>query len=106
MEPLYKVGDKVRIVERVYPCSDYRCEFTDNMSELAGKIFTVYSIEGSANTVFNAPDDGHVYKLKGGACEPYIWSSSMLESANVDNTCNSSGIHLSKSNKVKLNFKL
>ena len=106
MEPLYKVGDKVRIVERVHPYSDYRCGFTDNMAELAGKIFTVYNIEGSANTVSNVPDDGHLYKLKEGACEPYIWSSSMLESANVDNTYNSSCIHLSKNNKVKLNFKL
>ena len=106
MEPLYKVGDKVRIVERVHPYSDYRCGFIDSMSELAGKIFTVGSVEGSGNIVFNVPDDGHIYKLKGGACEPYMWSSSMLESANVDNTYNSSCIHLSKNNKVKLNFKL
>lgn len=106
MEPLYKVGDKVRIVERVYSYSDYRCGFTDNMAELAGKIFTVYSIEGSANTVSNVPDDGHLYKLKGGACESYMWTSSMLEPISVGNTYNSSCIHLSKNNKVKLNFKL
>lgn len=106
MEPLYKVGDKVRIVERVYPYTDYRCGFTDNMSELAGKVFTVGSVTECAYGAFNIPDDGHVYTLKGGACEHYTWSSSMLEPINVGNTYNSSCIYLSKNNKVKLNFKL
>ena len=106
MEPLYKVGDKVRIVERIYPEFDYRCAFMDSMSELAGKIFTVYSVKEGTNITFNIPDDGHIYKLKGGDCEGYLWSSSMLEPINVDNTYNSSCIRLSKNNKVKLNFKL
>lgn len=107
MEPLYKVGDKVRIVEKIYPTTHYRCGFTDDMSKLSGRTFTIRSVrEYSGKTKYDIPDDHYIYSLDEDIAKEYLWVSSMFEPVNTINVFGHGCIHLSKNNKVKLNFKL
>lgn len=76
--PLFKIGDKVRIVRRTRDYRDYRFSFIDDMAAHAGEIFTIQDIIRPVNNGPSAlKDDGYCYRLQ----EPLIfnWSSSMLE---------------------------
>lgn len=79
----YKVGDKVRILEREKDCMDYPFSFTDEMKELAGETFTIKRIE--LNTICDRDKyngDFHCYLLD----EPgnWNWHSSMFEKVDSD----------------------
>ncbi len=74
----YKVGNKVRILEREKDCMDYPFSFTDEMKELAGNIFTIKKIKLSDWCLKNKYyGDFHRYVLD----EPgdWNWHSSMFE---------------------------
>ena len=43
MEPIFKVGEKVRVKRRIGNSNDYKYTFVDDMAELSGKIFTINS---------------------------------------------------------------
>lgn len=113
MEPLFKVGDVVRVKERIGDKADYKYSFVDEMANLSGKEFTVKEVgPDNYNEKFTIPDDNARYTLSGNW---YTWSSGMLElvSRKEESTRyqsktenDSFKITLSKKNKLKLNFKL
>lgn len=77
----FKIGDTVRIKERVYPEDDYPLCFVDQMAEQAGKTFTIKDIKPIAHTnPFDYRDEGggdiYYYVLDG---TPYHWTSNMFE---------------------------
>lgn len=78
----YKVGDKVRIKKREGADWDYPCYFTDDMSQLKGNIYTIFSIEElveknpSQHKFYNG--DKHCYYFKEDM-NGYTWHSSMFE---------------------------
>ena len=79
----YKVGDKVRILEREKAPSDYPFSFVGEMKEYVGKIFTIKRIE--FNNICNKDKyngDFHKYILD----EPgdWCWHSSMFEKVDSD----------------------
>ena len=77
VSPLFKIGDKVRIVQRTQYYKDYRFSFIDEMAKYAGEIFTIQDIRPASTEPTALKDDGYCYILQG----PLIfnWSSSMLE---------------------------
>jgi len=77
----FKVGDTVRIKTRVHSEDDYPLLFVDEMTELAGKTFTIKDIRLITYTnPFDYKDEGggdiHYYILDG---TPYHWTSNMFE---------------------------
>lgn len=113
MEPLFKVGDKVRVKERIGSKDDYKYSFIDEMAALAGEVLTIERILPDRNTSEKpVPDDNALYYMKE---SDYSWSSGMLEKApsssiTVGNYHSSkssaSSIALKKTNKVTLNFNI
>lgn len=113
MEPLFKVGDVVRIKERIGNGGDYKYSFVDEMANLSGKEFTIKEIiPDDYNGKCTIPDDNARYSLYGNW---HAWSSGMLElvSREEESTRYQSKpdneplkITISKKNKLKLNFKL
>lgn len=78
MEPIFKVGDKVRVKRRVGNRSSYKYSFEDNMAKLVGKTFTIREVfPNHCRTKCVVPDDDALYCLK--EVGPYAWSSGMLE---------------------------
>lgn len=75
--PLFKIGDKVRIVQRAQYYKDYRFSFIDKMAVHAGKIFTIQDIRPANAGPTALKDDGYCYRLQGLLI--FDWSSSMLE---------------------------
>ena len=79
----YKVGDKVRILEREKAPHDYPFAFVDDMLKYAGKIITIKKIE--FNDIYDKDKyngDFHRYALD----EPdkWCWHSSMFEKVDSD----------------------
>lgn len=78
MEPRFKVGDRVRVIQRTEYPYRYRCGFVDNMAAKAGQIYTIARSTYAETDNNCLPDDGYNYKLKE---VPLVWTSSMLEPA-------------------------
>lgn len=78
MEPRFKVGDRVRVIQRTEFEHRYRCRFVDDMAAMAGQIYTISSSRYRGVIEGILPDDGYVYILKE---VPFTWASSMLEPA-------------------------
>lgn len=79
----YKVGDKVRILEREKNPSDYPFSFVGEMEECVGEVFTIKKIEFQntcEKNIYNG--DFHKYILD----EPgdWNWHSSMFEKVDSD----------------------
>lgn len=83
----YKVGDKVRIIERKGVASDYPCFFNESMAQQKDKIFTIEKIGELSLCSSNYTNhrfyngDAHFYSFKEIG---YLWHSSMFEPAIVD----------------------
>lgn len=113
MEPLFKVGDIVRVKKRIGQGDNYRYYFVDEMADLSGQVFSIEEVQPNYNdSKCEISDDNAAYKLEGIA---YTWSSGMLElvSREEESTRYQSKpdneplkITISKKNKLKLNFKL
>lgn len=101
MEPLFKVGDKVRIKKRTGGEYEYKFTFTDEMAKYAGAIVTIKSVEADyyCGDKCKVPDDNALYTLKE---LQWSWSSGMLEKV----SSNSPLIVVNAGKKLKLNFKL
>lgn len=98
MEPLFKVGEKVRVRRRVGCKDDYKFSFSDEMAALAGKELTIERVLPDRN-IFKkpVPDDNALYYMQE-SC--YSWSSGMLE--RVSN----SSITVGNNKGVKLDFNI
>jgi len=80
MEPIFKVGDKVKIVDRIYKQYDYKFNFTDDMLSLIGCVFTIKNVyKDFDKTEHFVEDDNALYILKE---SKFNWSSGMLMKAN------------------------
>ena len=102
MESIFKVGEKVRVKKRVGNSNDYKYVFTNGMTELSGKIFTISAIVHDHNFLkCKYSDDNARYILKEDK-DKYSWASSMLEK--ISETSSDSLIKPSK--KLVLNFKV
>lgn len=79
-EPLYKVGDKVKVKKRIGESEDYRYGFVDEMDEpYGGKIVTIISVKPlSIRGLYHYPDDGYKYQIVEDR-QKYNWASSMFE---------------------------
>lgn len=118
-EPLFRVGDTVRIKPREGYASDYRFSYSNEMTRFAGSLALIVAI-GTAPSAYRyrETDDGYKYALsidKGS----YNWASSMLEPIivhpdvipnviNTDTTSESTeriNIKLKPVEKIKFNFK-
>lgn len=129
MEPLFKVGDlvRVRVRERTNHYKDYPCCFLDEMTKHSGQIFRIRDVRPNAysnddhilkgdEAIYLLDEDGHGWK----------WSSPMLEKIDVrvdscgwvemrysEETLNWAAprassnpiIQTRKRNKIKFNFK-
>lgn len=98
MEPLFKVGEKVRVKRRVGSKDDYKFSFVDEMAALAGKELTIESvIPNRNNSIKPVSDDNASYQMKESG---YTWSSGMLEKVS------SSSITVGNNKGVKLDFNI
>lgn len=108
MEPIFKVGDKVKVKRRVGARGDYKYTFTDEMARLAGKIFTIrLVIPDHCRVRCNIPDDNTLYYLK--EINSYPWSSGMLEKVSENSSdflTNSPKSLVKPRKKLVLNFKV
>lgn len=116
-EPLFRIGDEVRIKPREGDSSDYRFSYADSMTRYAGLWALITSVV-PANTAYShyvRKDDGFKYKLNIGDAD-YNWASSMLEPIGVNpdiinpNTIPKGiekviNIKLKPVEKIKFNFK-
>lgn len=82
-EPLFNVGDIVRVVKRTGKESDYKYSYTDTMSGCEGQIFRVLRVYPDHNEdTCKISDDNAMYKIGsvGDLQEnEFSWASSMLE---------------------------
>lgn len=109
MEPLFKVGDKVRIVKKRLDTRDYKYAFTDEMAKLAGNVYTISSIIKYDNTLrYPVYDDDCKYGLLEFPASVFTWSSGMFEAVNETNTLKDhpNTIKLKKLSNIKLKFTL
>lgn len=109
MEPLFKVGDKVRIVERRLPSYSYKYGFSDEMARLEGNIYTISSITEKDNTLYlPIHDDDCRYKLSEYPARYFTWSSGMFEAVHKADVPedHSNTIKLKKLCRIKLKFTL
>lgn len=104
MEPIYKIGDQVKIAERTGSYGNYRFGFSDVMARYAGQIFTIGDVRPACqDATFHIKDDCYKYKLIG--IDEYIWASSMLEPVDTDTISEQSKLNIKVRNmKYKLNF--
>lgn len=102
MEPIFKVGDEVRVKNRI-PNKSYKYSFTEGMAKLSGKVFVIEEVRPNWNSDsdFDIPDDCALYKLKGDN-DSWSWSSGMLELVRGDTL----SLKSKSKSKLKLNFKL
>ena len=119
-EPLFRIGDTVRIKPREWHSHDYRFAYSDSMTLYAGKLAQITSVTPTNSPYhYREADDGYKYELsidKGG----YNWASSMLEPMMITpdiinpNTINPGvtsesteriNIKLKPAEKIKFNFK-
>ena len=84
-----EIGEKVIILDRTYPESQYRLHFTNPMALYSGKIATIVDkrvAEAEVGAKYYLPDDGYYYKLDIDN-QLYNWTTAMIEpSSNVYNT--------------------
>lgn len=98
MEPLFKVGDKVRVKRRVGSKDDYKFSFVDEMVALACKELTIERVLPDRNISKKpVPDDNALYYMQESG---YSWSSGMLEKVS------SSSITLGNNKGVRLDFNI
>lgn len=81
--PPFKVGDLVRVKRRIHSGGDYRCNFTDSMAKLEGRILTIARVFPSSSTTYTVPDDHYFYSVLE---NDYNWSSGMLEPLTIIST--------------------
>lgn len=102
MEPIFKVGEKVRVKERVDNKYAYRYSFEDTMAELSGKTFTISrAVPDRYGKKYSIPDDNTLYFLEEDTMG-YAWSSGMLERISEI----SSDFLIKPRKKLVLNFKI
>lgn len=101
MEPIFKVGDRVRVKKRIDDKS-YKYSFTYDMAQLSGQVFTIEQVVPNNNmsTDYSIPDDCALYRLKEDG-RNWSWSSGMLERAD-----GITPISIKSNKQVKLNFNL
>lgn len=108
MEPIFKVGEKVRVKRRIGDNSDYKYGFTDNMTKLVGNVFTISSVTPDHCRIkCNIPDDNALYCLK--EVDSHVWASGMLEKVSEtssDFLTNSPKSLVKPRKKLVLNFKV
>ncbi len=104
MEPLYKEGDKVRVIKRKNGKYDYRFIFTDSMDALyRDKIVTISKVQLSddLSVKYKCPDDFYCYYIKEDN-GMYLWASSMFEPVSKNE---SEPLQLKiKTKQIKFNF--
>lgn len=62
MEPIFKVGEKVRVKRRIGYEHAYRYSFTNNMAKLVGNVFTISRVfPDHCQTKCVVPDDNALY---------------------------------------------
>lgn len=83
MKPKYKVGDVVTI-KQLSISSSYRFGLNSEMTALAGRSYTIKSVELATSYPGKIPDDGYKYRLDG---ESWSWASSMFEEPNESLSC-------------------
>lgn len=106
MEPLYKVGDKVKVIARKAKVSDYRFGFIDTMCVYAGQIVTIAAVRTSPKSG-TFQDDGYLYKILEDK-EIYSWASSMFRPLVASTTSQSNDTPMTikvRTNQPKFNFK-
>lgn len=102
MEPIFKVGEKVRIKIRTDNEGDYKFGFTSSMNKYSGEIFTIKEVYPEyCLKEYKISDDNAKYVLKEDKDE-YSWSSSMLD--RISEISSDSLIKPRK--KLVLNFKI
>lgn len=83
----YRVGDTITIKQlsmRDYCSGDYRFGLNSEMIALAGKSYTIKSVEPTTADPGKIPDDGYRYRLEG---EEWSWASSMFEDPHESLSC-------------------
>lgn len=107
MEPIFKVGEKVRVKKRVGNRSSYKYSFEDNMARLVGNVFTIrIAFPDHCQTKCVVPDDNALYYLEEVS---YAWSSGMLEKVSENSSdflTNSPKSLVKPRKKLVLNFKV
>lgn len=108
MEPLYKIGDRVRIITRTAKQYDYRFGFVDNMTKYTGEIVTIASVSSTSSPSMIIRDDGYRYKIVEDS-NFYSWASSMFSPlastmSQFSDTPTTIKIKV-KTNQLKFNFK-
>ena len=85
-----EIGEKVIILDRTYPESQYRLHFTNPMALYSGKIATIKRkivSEADVGAKYYLPDDGYHYKLDIDNMV-HNWTTAMIESASNVYTIN------------------
>jgi len=110
MEPLYKVGDIVKIKHlSIEDDRKYRFGLNDDMVKLSGKSVEIERVtQAFASDDGKIPDDGYLYRIK---CSSWSWASSMFEESSKKSTKSKSKksktkISFHKKREIKFNFNL
>lgn len=80
MEPIFAIGEKVRVTEREFDGYDYKYEYTDEMRDrFEGKIVTISQVYPNCSSVeCEVEDDGASYHIKEDNGN-FTWSSGMFD---------------------------
>lgn len=80
MEPIFAVGEKVRVTERAFGSYAYKFEYTDEMCDrFEGKIVTISRVNPNLSDVeYEVEDDQASYRIKEDNGR-FTWSSGMFD---------------------------
>ena len=82
MEPIFKLGEKVRVVKKEKNSFSYKYGFEVTMEDFSDKIVTIEKVIPDYNTnVCEIPDDNALYRIKEDNIK-FEWASSMFEKYN------------------------
>lgn len=106
-EPLYKIGDVVKIKQfSLKDRESYRFGLNEDMVNASGKTFEIIDVSDTTAFPGTVPDDGFKYTLKGSG---WNWASFMFEKSSKKPTKSKKSkikISFSKKRKIKFNFSL
>lgn len=87
MEPIFKLGEKVRVVKKEKNSFSYKYGFEVTMEDFSDKIVTIEKVIPDYNTnVCEIPDDNALYRIKEDNIK-FEWASSMFEKYNPNLKC-------------------
>lgn len=80
MEPIFAIGEKVRVTEREFGSYAYKYEYTDEMCDMfEGKIVTICQVNPNySHEECEVEDDGASYYIKEDN-RNFTWSSGMFD---------------------------